>query len=165
MKSKILAAAAVLTLGAGMAAADAMTDTIEHDLARQGFKDIQFNTDDGQLTVEARRGSQSIELVYDTASGDLISRDGQRTTGLDRAEQVSGKSLPQGRMDDDDDEADDHPGRGRATADRNDREDDRGGEDDDDSDDDSGSDDQGSDGDDDGDSDDGGSDDSDSGRS
>lgn len=164
MKSKILVAVAVLTLGAGMAAADAMTDTIERDLARQGFKDIQFDTDDGQLTVEARRGNQSIELVYDTANGDLISRDGQRTTGLDRAEQVSGKSLPQGRMGDDD-EADDHPGRGLDTADRNDREDDRGGEDDDDSDDDSGSDDQGSDGDDDDGSDDGGSDNSGSGRS
>lgn len=104
----LMAAAIALGASAGGAQADTLTDRIRSDLESQGYKDIEIDRDDGRIEVEAVRGNQEVELVYDGDSGELVSRDDNRTTGLERAEQVSGKELPasgqNGREDDDRDD-------------------------------------------------------------
>lgn len=114
----LMAAAIALGAGAGAAQADTLTDRIRSDLESQGYKDIEIDRDDGRIEVESMRGNQEVELVYDGDTGELVSREDNRTTGLERAEQVSGKELPaSGQNDhaDDDGEDDDDRGQGRGS--------------------------------------------------
>lgn len=114
----LMAAAIALGAGAGAAQADTLTDRIRSDLESQGYKDIEIDRDDGRIEVEAMRGNQEVELVYDGDTGELVSRIDDRGTGLERAEQVSGKELPaSGQNDraDDDGEDDDNRGQGRGS--------------------------------------------------
>ncbi|WP_134725280.1 PepSY domain-containing protein [Paracoccus luteus] len=102
---KIMLATAAVVLGAGIAQADQMTDSIQRDLAGQGFTDIGFDRDDGRLEVDARRGDQRVELIYDAATGALLSQEGRRSDDDDGDDRRRGRG-------DDDDHDDDNDGRG-----------------------------------------------------
>lgn len=115
--NKFILAAAAVALSAGIAQAQTSTESIIKDLESQGYKDIEISQEDGRIQVEAMRGNQEVELVYDAETGDLVSRDDERTTGLERAEQVSGKDLPANGAADrdaDDDNGDEDDGRGNS---------------------------------------------------
>ena len=138
--------AAALTLVAGVASAQSVDRQIHNQLSRQGFTNIEIERDDGRIEVEARRGNQKVELVYDARTGRLIrqeinrdrntTRPGATVTrrGNDDDDDRGGR---RGRDDDDDgrdDDDDDRGGRGGRDDDDDDRGGNSGGRDDDDDD-------------------------------
>ncbi len=62
-----------LSLGtASVASAQAALDPVLSTLTRQGFGGFEISRENGQLKVEARKGTTERELVYDAASGQLL---------------------------------------------------------------------------------------------
>ncbi|PTE18836.1 PepSY domain-containing protein [Phaeovulum veldkampii] len=104
--------AGLLVLAATAAQADDRADQLARDLAGQGFSQIEVETADGRIKAEAKRAGQTLELVYDAATGELL-----------RSETGRGG----GRGDDDDDDNDDNDDN---DDDDRDDDDDRGGDDD-----------------------------------
>lgn len=125
--------AAALTLVAGVASAQSVDRQIHNQLSRQGFTNIEIERDNGRIEVEARRGGQKVELVYDARTGRLIRQEIER----DRNTTRPGGSVTRRGNDDDDDRG---GRRGRDDDDDDGRDDDdddrggRGGRDDDDDD-------------------------------
>ena len=149
MKRSLFAALAVTALGS-VALADAATDQIIADLQSQGFQRIEIDTGIGQIKVEAIRGMDKIEVVYDRATGSILKQEVERVrTDEDTTPGVSIRDRDRDFVDTDrrrdrDDDDDDHR-RGRDDDERDDesddkdrdddRDDDRGGRDDHDRDD------------------------------
>ena len=74
------AALIALSLGtASVASAQPALDPVLSTLARQGFGGFEIKREDGQVKVEARRGTTERELVYDAASGRLLKDELGRT--------------------------------------------------------------------------------------
>lgn len=110
------AIAAVLLSFAGTAAAQSIDRQIRDQLRSQGFSRIQIERDDGRIEVDARRGSQKVELAYDARTGRLLRQESRRVSEVDR-------SRDRWRSDDDDD---DGSRRGSNRASRDDDDDDQG---------------------------------------
>ena len=184
MKKTIAFAAAFLLVGGAGFAASA-NDQIIADLTGKGFQRIEIDNGVNQIKVEAIRGSEKLELVYDRNTGALLKQEMEQVrAGEDTAPGVSirdrardfvegaragreddGDRRGRGRDDDDDDEDEDDDDHGRGGDDDEDRDDDRGrgGDDDGDDDNDDDGDDDNDDDDDDDDGDDDGNDDDDDG--
>lgn len=111
------AIAAVLLSFAGTAAAQSIDRQIRDQLRSQGFSRIQIERDDGRIEVDARRGSQKVELAYDARTGRLLRQESRRVSQVDR-------SRDRWRSGDDDD--DDGSRRGSNRASRDDDDDDQG---------------------------------------
>jgi hypothetical protein len=167
---KIVFTGATLALIGGSAFADALTDQIIADLGSQGYERIEIRKGLSQTKVEAIRGTEKLEQVYDRSTGALLKQEMERVeAGDDTAPGLSvrerNRNFAEARNGRDDDDHDDDHGRGRDDDDDDDddRDDDksgRGGHDDHDDDhDDHDDDDHGDD--DDGDDDDDGHDDDD----
>jgi hypothetical protein len=128
-KSLILAAGAALWAGAVLA--DAFTDSIVANLQDLGYEFIEIKNGPTQVKVEAIRGTDKLELIYDRTTGDILKRERERAEADEIGRSgvqidTRNKDFIDGRDDDDDDGDDDRSGR-------------RGGDDDDDDDDRSGS--------------------------
>lgn len=106
-----LTLAAAMALVAGAAFAQTNEARIARELTQQGFTDIEFERFNGQLKVEADRGLQEIEMVYDTATGSLVKNE-SRTRDADDVNDD---------RDDRDDVNDDRDDRDEAGDDRDDR--------------------------------------------
>ena len=59
--------AAVMIFGAGAAAAQITTDGVIQDLSAQGYSRIEVANGPTQMKVEAIRGTEKLEVIYDTA--------------------------------------------------------------------------------------------------
>lgn len=61
-----------------MAFAQSATDQIINDLTNQGFQRIEIDNGIGQIKVEAIRGTQKLEVVYDRATGSILKQEVER---------------------------------------------------------------------------------------
>ena len=151
---------AALLMGS-VAIADPFAEAVVKNLQDLGYDYIEVKRGQSQLKAEAVRGDQKLEVVYDLATGQIISREDEwadddyvgrsgveiRTENRDFLDDDDDDD----DFDDDDDRDDDDDDSGRGSDDDDDDDDDsgRGSDDRDDDDDDSGSDDSDDDDDDD----------------
>ena len=155
-------AAAAMIMGSS-AGADPFIDAVVKNFQDMGYQFIEIERGRSQLKAEGVRGTQELEVIYDLATGRIISqetgqaddwyvgRSGLEISSRDRdfvGDARSGRSREDFNDDDDDDDDDDRS-RGRDDFDDDDDDDDRSSSsssrDDDDDDGDSGSGDSGSD--------------------
>lgn len=127
--------AAALTLVAGAAAASPLTDLLVAAWQAQGYDRIEIETGPTQIKVEAIRGTQKAEVIYDAATGAILRQEFERVDSDDN-------TRPGVFFDRDDDDfthdaGDDHGHHGIGHDDGDDG-DHHGGRDDDDDDDDHG---------------------------
>ena len=150
MKRMISISALVLGLSASIAQAQAQTiaEQVRTQLTAQGYDTIEIKERRGQVRVEATRGGRKLEVVYDAATGEILS---QEVSALDGS---SSRDSSDDSDDDHDDNSDDDRDDDRDDDDSDDDDDDSDDDDDDSDDDDDDSDDDDGDSDDDDDSDD-----------
>ena len=75
---KTLFSAIFATFASTMAMAQSETDQIINDLTNQGFQRIEIDNGIGQIKVEAIRGTQKLEVVYDRATGNILKQEVER---------------------------------------------------------------------------------------
>ncbi len=75
---KTLFSAIFATFAGTMAMAQSETDQIINDLTNQGFQRIEIDNGIGQIKVEAIRGTQKLEVVYDRATGNILKQEVER---------------------------------------------------------------------------------------
>lgn len=125
----------VLLCSTGLSMAAITTDAVVADLQAQGYTNIEVRTGPTQVKVEAVRGTEQLEVVYDKATGEVLKQE----SGLAGAEDdlSTGVSLRDededfvgGDVDDDgsvDDGDDDSAAHGGGSDDASDSGDDHGG--------------------------------------
>ena len=95
MYKKSIPLAAAFAIFSGAAHADAFTDQIVSDLQAQGYDYIEVKDSPNFVEVEAIRGTEKLEVVYDRSTGEIIE---QEEETADRDEQgqsgVDVKSVP-----------------------------------------------------------------------
>ncbi len=100
-----------LVLAAGlmgqMALAQSATDQIVTDLQSQGFTAIEIKTGPTQIKVEAIRGGQKIEVIYDAATGQILKQEVESSAGENISPGVSIDQRDEDFLDDDDRDEDD----------------------------------------------------------
>ena len=74
MKRTLMMTAAFLFAGQ-MAFAALSTDTVVSDLTGQGYTRIEIKTGPTQMKVEAIRGTEKLEIVYDIETGAVLSQE------------------------------------------------------------------------------------------
>lgn len=77
MKNTFISAV-IATFAGTMTFAQSATDQIINDLTGQGFERIEIDNGLGQIKVEAIRGTQKLEVVYDRATGSIIKQEVER---------------------------------------------------------------------------------------
>lgn len=115
---KITAAVAAIALGAiaTQSMADAFADQVVADLQAQGYSVVEVELGPNQVKAEAIMGDTKIELVYDRATGEVLSREEEKADAEDMAD--TGLEIEQSASDfidadgneiddDDDDDKDD----------------------------------------------------------
>jgi phosphopantothenoylcysteine synthetase/decarboxylase len=147
MRTRLILTAAAAAFYATIASAAITTDQLVSEFQAQGYTFIEVTKGLSQYKVEAVKGTEKIEVIYDAetgailksemeAAGDDAGRTGVQVRERDRNfvrngdDDRGGKGRGRGRDDDDDDRDDDDD-------DRDDDRSGRGGDDDDDDDDDS----------------------------
>jgi hypothetical protein len=141
-------ALAVLLSTSAMAQGNAFATQVVENLQGLGYTYIEVETGPTQMKVEAVRGTDKLEVIYDLASGAILKQEREQAEGeyLGRTGvefDVEDRDFLRG--DDDDDDGDRGRGRGRDDDDDDDDDDDRSsGSDDDDDDNDDDNDDDGS---------------------
>ena len=75
MKSIILTTTTIAALVTAPAFADAFTDSIIADLGAQGYTSIEIENGPTQVKVEASNGTTEIVLIYDRATGQVLSQE------------------------------------------------------------------------------------------
>lgn len=75
---KTFISAVIATFAGTMTFAQSATDQIINDLTGQGFERIEIDNGLGQIKVEAIRGTQKLEVVYDRATGSIIKQEVER---------------------------------------------------------------------------------------
>ncbi|MFZ7090276.1 PepSY domain-containing protein, partial [Primorskyibacter sp. 2E233] len=75
MKTKLLLSTGAALLFGTMAFADAFNDQVVAQLQSQGFQTLEIKTRNGQTKFEAVRGDQKLEVVYDRATGKVVSQE------------------------------------------------------------------------------------------
>lgn len=119
MKRLLLTTTAVFGLIAGIAAATPFTDQVVSGLQAQGFDHIEIVQGATQLKVEAIRGTSTVEIIYDLATGAILKQEtgtvgsGADTTpgveiGSDDGDFVNGSDDDSGNDDISDDSNDDN---------------------------------------------------------
>ena len=157
---KTLALTTAFALWTAAAQADGFTDAVLAKFQERDFDYIEVKEGPTQVKVEAVRGTQKLEVIYDRATGSILKQEQERADSdeigrsgieIDRRNEdfLDGDDLA-GRSDDDDDDYDDDDRR----SDRDDDDDDDRSDSDSDDDDDDDADDSDDDDDDDSDDDD-----------
>ena len=136
MKRTLLFSVAAMFAG-HMAFAAISTDTITADLLAQGYTRVEIKQGPTQIKVEAVRGTETLELVYDIESGAILKTDtgevypGENTTpGVEVS--TGGRDFVDGADHADGDKADGHnsghghDGAGSGDGDNHDEGDDHG---------------------------------------
>ena len=90
MKRTLLLTTSLAVLGAGfatgaIAAVNELSDRVVADLQSQGYGYIEIEQSPAQLKVEAVRGNDTIEAIYDLASGQRVSEETQPAEAEDLA--------------------------------------------------------------------------------
>ncbi len=111
-----------VVLSSGMAAAQVDTTALVNDLQAQGYSRVEVRTGPSQVKVEAIRGTEKVETIYDSATGSVLKSETgtvgvfeksapgvsvrERNRDFVRVEggTGSGKSGPRSGSDDDDDD-------------------------------------------------------------
>lgn len=136
-----LALAAALSIIGGGAFALVTTDSVIQELSASGYTRIEVANGPTQMKVEAIRGTEKLEVVYDTATGnvlksetDIVDADENTTPGVqvqtrDRDFLRVREQTQTGVSDDDDDFSDDSDddNSGSGSDDDDDDDDDHGG--------------------------------------
>lgn len=144
-KSMLIASTALVSMGSSVAYADAFDDAIIANLTELGYERIEIAHGLSQIKVEAGRGSEKLEVIYDSVTGEILYQehdddgdddDDGAEIGVE-VEHVARNFLDQdGReIDDDDDEDEDEEDEDEEDDRDDDDEDDRDDDDDDDDDD------------------------------
>mgnify|MGYP003676580315 CR=1 FL=1 len=134
MKRMISISALVLGLSASIAQAQTIAEQVRTQLTSQGYDTIEIKEGRGQIRVEATRGGQKLEVVYDAATGEILS---QEVSALDgSSSRDSSDDSDDDHDDDSDDDRDDDSDDDRDDDSDDDRDDDSDDDHDDDSDDD-----------------------------
>ena len=167
MKRTLMMTAALI-FGGHMAFAALTTDTVVTDLTALGYTRIEIKTGPTQMKVEAIRGTEKLEVIYDIDSGDILK---QEIESVDADDDIApgaeistdDEDFVDGDDDDQDEDEDEDEDKDAVEDGDDDGDDDSGDEDDDSDDEDEGDDDSDDDSDDEdeGDSDDSGDDGSD----
>ena len=147
-KLPTLLAAMLLSAGiASTASADAFTDQVVADLTAKGYTHIEIKVGATTVKVEANNGTNTVEVTYDKATGEIIkSESGRVGAGDDTAPGVEVETGDDNGSDDDSEDDDSgHHGSGSGSDDDDDSDEDHSGSGHDGSDDDSGDDDNGDD--------------------
>ena len=152
MKNALLLSTALGMLTTAPLYAQSFTDRVVETLSQQGFQTVEIDNGPTQTKFEAVRDGTKMEVVYDRASGEILSQETEPFTGRlveDQPIEVDsstrdfvGDNRDDGDDDNDDDD-EDHDNDERDDDDDNDRDDDDDNDRDDDRDDDSDSDDSG----------------------
>ncbi|MEL6417982.1 MAG: PepSY domain-containing protein [Pseudomonadota bacterium] len=130
-----LAALGMLSAGAGQA--DTLTDTIISDLQTDGYSYIEVKRGINQIKVEAVQGKETLEVVYDRATGAVIKTEIEPTEARDLGRSgVRVRDRARDFVDNDGDDDNDRRNRGRGGRDDDDDDDRRDDDRDDDWDDD-----------------------------
>lgn len=143
--TKLKLGVAALVLSGGMAMAALNTEAVVASLQAEGYTWIEVKRGPTQVKIEAVRGTEKVETIYDRATGAVIEREVEVADGDDVGRvgvEIRDRSRDftdgRGRDDDDGDDGrdDDDDDRGRDDDDddhgRDDDDDDRGRDDDDD---------------------------------
>jgi len=77
MKKKLISAV-IATFAGSMVVAQSATDQIISDLTGKGFERMEIDNGIGQIKVEAIRGAQKLEVVYDRATGNILKQEVER---------------------------------------------------------------------------------------
>ena len=167
MKRTLMMTAAFI-FGGHMAFAALTTDTVVTDLTALGYTRIEIKTGPTQMKVEAIRGTEKLEVIYDIESGDILK---QEIESVDAGDDIApgveistdDEDFVDGDDDDQDEDEDEDEDEDKDAVEDGDHDgdDDSGDEDDDSDDEDEGDDDSDDDSDDEDDSDDSGDDGSD----
>lgn len=72
MKRILLASAAIICLSSAAAHADTFTDAIVNNLQSLNYTTIQIVDAGAQVKVEAVRGTETLEVIYDRATGGIL---------------------------------------------------------------------------------------------
>jgi hypothetical protein len=112
-RHRLLATAAALLLAGAAPALALSTQELIDGYAAEGFTRIEVKTGPTQIKVEAIRGTEKVETIYDAASGAVLKREVEAVgPGHDTAPGVEVRDrgrdfLRGGRAGDDDDDASD----------------------------------------------------------
>ncbi|MBT8414700.1 MAG: PepSY domain-containing protein [Boseongicola sp.] len=92
----------------GAAQADDFSDKIVANLQDLGYGYIEIKNGISQVKVEAIRGTEKLEVVYDRATGQILKREMERADGDDLGQSgVDISTRNRDFLDDDDDDDDD----------------------------------------------------------
>jgi hypothetical protein len=144
MRRILLMAAAGALICGSVASAEITTDSLVQHYRAEGYQFIEVTRGRSQIKVEAVKGSQKIEVIYDALTGAILKSEVEAARGTD----IGRTGLQLRARDRDflrDRSGDDDRGRGRGRGGRDDRDDDDDDDNDDDDDDDDDDDRRGSD--------------------
>jgi hypothetical protein len=132
LKMKLMMFTATMALSTGMALADIDADALADDYLEEGYTYVEVKQGPTQTKVEAVRGDDAIEVIYDNETGEVIEWENQDAD--DDYEGKTGKDVKQ--VDDDFRDEDD------SEDDEEEDDEDEDGDDEDDEDEDDGDDDE-----------------------
>jgi len=81
MKKTLLATTATLALASTPALAQSATDQIVADLQSQGFTYVEVQEGPSQIKVEAVRDGMKLEVIYDSATGEILRQETEVAEG------------------------------------------------------------------------------------
>lgn len=122
----ISAALAILVFWSPIAGAQTGLDPVIKTLRDNGYRSIEVEREGNRIKVEARRGGQERELVYDARTGRLVSDDTRAQSGGISLGSIFGGDRTGARVrdNDNDDDDDDRSGRSGGASGGGDRDDD-----------------------------------------
>ena len=110
MKQLLLTAA--LVIAAGGASASPLTDSLIAAWQAQGYERIEIETGPTQVKVEAIRGTEKAEVIYDAATGAILRQEFERVDAGENTTPGVFIDTDDDDFTDDDDGDDDHHGMG-----------------------------------------------------
>ena len=98
MIKTIFLGAALSALGS-MSFADISTQDVIDSFQSEGFSRVEVKTGPTQTKVEAIRGQQKVEVVYDRATGNVLKSETERLSPRDQTENIAGLEVSNGSSD------------------------------------------------------------------
>ena len=137
IRSRLMLFTAVMALSTGMAAAAITRSDVVTTYQNKGYTYIEVKEGPTQIKVEAIMGSAYVEVVYDKASGDVVSSESGTASAEDAAQKgvsisTVDRDFQVGDDDEDDDGVDDQDEDDDADTDEDEDDEDADGHDDDD---------------------------------